>query len=574
MWVILNNNDNEMNGAAVMNNICGKYIREEYDGNGKLTNVWFDVPEDFNFAYDVVDVIASENPSKRAIVFKSLDGEVTTYSFGDLREKSARIANALSAQGIRKGDRVMLILKRRVEYWFAMVALGKMGAVAIPTSDMVSDEDISYRIKDADVKCIICADDDKILLNTDRAVDNVSKEYGIDVLRYVTSGHREGYMDLNGQMDCSGTSFERIQTNVNETMMLYFTSGTTGDPKAVMHNYSYPLSHIITARDWHGVVDDGLHFAVADSGWAKSAWGKIYGQWMCGSAVMVYDYEQFYANEILQILQDCRVDTFCAPPTIYKYILRENIENYDLSNLKQVVTAGEPMPVEVMEKFKERTGLSIRIGFGQTETALITGVLKGEEQHLDCIGKPSPMYDIMIIGEDGKEVPPMETGELVILQNDKKGFPVGIFSGYNNDEQMYNEVWEGGVYHTKDKVYRDGDGNIYFVSRTDDVIKSSGYRIGPVEVENVLMKHPAVFECAVTGYPSETRGSIVKASIVLHKGYEPSSKLKVEIKDFVKLRTAMYKCPRMIEFYDELPKTVSGKISREEIRRRDVAQMK
>lgn len=563
-----------MNGAAVMNNICSKYLREEYDGNGKLTNVWFDVPEDFNFAYDVVDVIASENPSKRAIVFKSLDGKVTTYSFGDLREKSARIANALSAQGIRKGDRVMLILKRRVEYWFAMVALGKMGAVAIPTSDMVSHDDISYRIKDADVKCIICADDDKILLNTDRAVENVSKEYGIDVLRYVTSGRREGYMDLNGQMDRAEASFERIQTNVNETMMLYFTSGTTGDPKAVMHNYSYPLSHIITARDWHGVVDDGLHFAVADSGWAKSAWGKIYGQWMCGSAVMVYDYEQFYANEILQILQDCRVDTFCAPPTIYKYILRENIENYDLSNLKQAVTAGEPMPVEVMKKFKERTGLSIRIGFGQTETALITGVLKGEEQHLDCIGKPSPMYDIMIIGEDGKEVPPMETGELVILQNDKKGFPVGIFSGYNNDEQMYNEVWEGGVYHTKDKVYRDGDGNIYFVSRTDDVIKSSGYRIGPVEVENVLMKHPAVFECAVTGYPSETRGSIVKASIVLHKGYEPSSKLKVEIKDFVKSRTAMYKCPRMIEFYDELPKTVSGKISREEIRRRDVAQMK
>lgn len=562
-----------MNGAAVMDNICGKYIREEHDGNGKLTNVWFDVPEDFNFAYDVVDVIASENPSKRAIVFKSLDGKVTTYSFGDLREKSARIANALSAQGIKKGDRVMLILKRRVEYWFAMVALSKMGAVAIPTSDMVSHDDISYRIKDADVKCIICADDDKVLLNTDRAVENVSKEYGIDVLRYVTSGHREGYMDLNEQMDCAGASFERIQTNVNETMMLYFTSGTTGEPKAVMHNYSYPLSHIITARDWHGVVDGGLHFAVADSGWAKSAWGKIYGQWMCGSAVMVYDYEQFYANEILQILQDCRVDTFCAPPTIYKYILRENIENYDLSNLKQAVTAGEPMPVEVMKNFKERTGLSIRIGFGQTETALITGVLKGEKQHLDCIGKPSPMYDIMIVGEDGKEVPPMETGELVILQNDKKGFPVGIFSGYNNDEQMYNEVWEGGVYHTKDKVYRDGDGNIYFVSRTDDVIKSSGYRIGPVEVENVLMKHPAVFECAVTGYPSETRGSIVKASIVLNKGYEPSSKLKVEIKDFVKSRTAMYKCPRMIEFYDELPKTVSGKISREEIRRRDVAQI-
>ena len=562
-----------MNGAGQMNDICRKYMIEEFDDEGKLKNVWFEVPEDFNFAYDIVDVIAENDPSKRAIVFKSLEGKVTTYTFGDLSERSSRIAALLCGKGIKKGDRVMLIMKRRVEYWFVMTALHKLGAVAIPTSDMVSDEDITYRIKDADVKCVICADDEKILSNVDRASEIISEKYGINILKFVTLGNREGYYDLGKETECAPAAFERIKTNVNDTMMLYFTSGTTGEPKAVMHNYSYPLSHIITARDWHGVVDGGLHFAVADSGWAKSAWGKMYGQWICGSAVMVYDYEQFYANEILQILQDCRVDTFCAPPTIYKYLLRENLEDYNLSNLKQVVTAGEPMPVEVMEKFRQRTGLSIRIGFGQTETALITGVLCGEEQRLDCIGKPSPMYDVKIVDDDGNETKPLETGELVIVRSGGKGYPVGIFSGYNNDSEMYDEVCEGGVYHTKDKVYRDEDGNIYFVSRTDDVIKSSGYRIGPVEVENVLMKHPAVFECAVTGYPSETRGSIVKASIVLHKGYEPSPRLKVEIKDFVKSRTAMYKCPRMIEFYDSLPKTVSGKISREKIRRKDMESM-
>jgi len=292
---------------------------------------------------------------------------------------------------------------------------------------------------------------------------------------------------------------------------------------------------------------------------------------------MVYDYDQFYANEILEILDKCKVDTFCAPPTIYKYILRENIESYDLSNLKEVVTAGEPMPIEVMEKFREKTGLSIRIGFGQTETALITAVFKGEKQYKDSIGRPSPMYNVRIVDENGNDVKDGETGELIIdnknMQPDSEGKCVGIFSGYYKDEETYKEVWEGGVYHTKDKVYKDEMGNIYFVSRTDDVIKSSGYRIGPVEVENILMKHPAVFECAVTGYPSETRGSIVKASIVLHKEYEPSAKLKVEIKDFVKKHTAMYKCPRIIEFYDDLPKTATGKISRELIRRQDMASV-
>jgi len=560
-----------------MNVIYKKYINEEYDECGKVKNISFIVDDNFNFAYDVVDETAAYNPEKRAIVYKSFEGEISEYSFFDVSKKSSQIANFLIKMGIKKGDKIMLIMKRRVEYWFAITAICKIGAVAIPTSNMVSDEDITYRVKEADIKCIICANDDNIINSVSKSVDEVKHSYGKDVLRIVSDGEYEGYYTLSDIVKGEADTFERIETNVNDTMLLYFTSGTTGEPKAVMHNYSYPLCHIITARDWHGVVDNGLHFAVADSGWAKSAWGKMYGQWLCGSAVMVYDYDQFYANEILEILDKCKVDTFCAPPTIYKYILRENIESYDLSNLKEVVTAGEPMPIEVMEKFREKTGLSIRIGFGQTETALITAVFKGEKQYKDSIGRPSPMYNVRIVDENGNDVKDGETGELIIdnknMQPDSEGKCVGIFSGYYKDEETYKEVWEGGVYHTKDKVYKDEMGNIYFVSRTDDVIKSSGYRIGPVEVENILMKHPAVFECAVTGYPSETRGSIVKASIVLHKEYEPSAKLKVEIKDFVKKHTAMYKCPRIIEFYDDLPKTATGKISRELIRRQDMASV-
>lgn len=554
-----------------MTDICEKYVRDEYSADGKLERVWFDLPDNFNFGYDVVDHIAKKEPQKRAIVFKSLKGDVTEYSFEDVSKKSSRIANMLMEQGIKRGDKVMLILKRRVEYWFATVALHKLGAVSIPTSNMVSHTDISYRIKEADIKCIICADDDHICGCVDKAIEAVKDTH--PVIKYITKGDREGYFDLNKEMEKASDVFARQDTKISDIMLLYFTSGTTGEPKAVLHDFGYPLSHIVTARNWHGVMDNGLHFAIADSGWAKSAWGKIYGQWMCGSAVMVYDYEQFYANEILGIIENCKVNTFCAPPTIYKYLLREEIENYNLSSLKQATTAGEPMPIEIMKQFKERTGIQIRIGFGQTETAMITGILTGEEQHLDCIGKPSPMYRTRVIDEDGNEVKAGEPGELVILPHDGKGYPVGVFVGYFKDEKMYANVWRNGVYHTNDKVYYDENGDIYFVGRTDDVIKSSGYRIGPVEVENIIMKHPAVFECAVTGYPSETRGNIVKASIVLHKGYSPDKKLKVEIQDFVKERTAMYKYPRKVEFYDELPKTVSGKISREQIRRKDLEEI-
>lgn len=550
-----------------MKDIYEKYIIEN---NNKVT---FNVLENFNFAYDVIDEIAAQDSNKRALVYKSCSGDLKEFSFGDISRFSNKAANALRNRGIGHGDKVMLIMKRRYQFWYVMMALHKLGAVGIPTSHMVSDKDISYRLKNADVKAVICAGDDYICGCVDIALGD-DQPYNTDVIKYVVAdSEREGYFNLDDEIDAASEVFERQKTCVTDTMLLYFTSGTTGEPKAVIHNYSYPLSHILTARDWHGVVDGGLHFTIADSGWAKSAWGKMYGQWFCGCAVMVYDYDQFFANEILEIMQDCKVTSFCAPPTVYKYMLREDIENYDLSSVQQVVTAGEAMPIAIDRKFKEKTGLQIRCGFGQTETALLIAVMKGDKQREDTIGKASPMYDVHIVDDDCKEVKPGEIGEIVIYPDNNENIPVGIFDGYLNDNELYKKIWENGIYHTKDKAYCDEDGYFYFVSRSDDVIKSSGYRIGPSEVENVIMHHPAVFECAVTGYPSPTRGNIVKATIVLHEGFEPTNKLKVEIQDFVRDRTAMYKYPRMVEFIDDLPKTISGKIQREVIRQRDLDKL-
>lgn len=557
-----------------MSNIYDNYITEEFDEKNRLKKVSFNVPDNFNFAYDVIDKYAAQDANKRALVYKSCAGDIREFTYGDISKYSNRAANALKKRGIGRGDKVMLIMKRRYQFWYVVMALHKLGAVGIPTSHMVSDEDIAYRLENADVKAVICAGDDYICGCVDKALSN-ERSYNTDILKYtVAESGRNGYINLDDEINKASDVFERQQTTVTDTMLLYFTSGTTGEPKAVVHNFSYPLGHILTARDWHGVKDGGLHFTIADSGWAKSAWGKMYGQWICGCAVMVYDYEQFYANEILEIIQECKVTSFCAPPTIYKYMLREDIHKYNLSSLEQVVTAGEPMPVAIVRKFKEITGLQIRCGFGQTETSLQIAVMKYDEQREDTIGKASPMYDIHIVDDQGNDVKPGEIGEIVICPGNKSDVPVGIFSGYLNDDELYKEIWKNGLYHTKDKAYCDEDGYFYFVSRTDDVIKSSGYRIGPSEVENVIMHHPAVFECAVTGYPSATRGNIVKATIVLHDGYEPSSKLKSEIQDFVRERTAMYKYPRMVEFTDELPKTISGKIKREEIRQRDLEKAK
>ncbi len=546
-----------------------KYFKEKLDEQQKLQAVDICYDKNFNFAYDVLDVIAKESPDKKALVYKSCQGDITEFTFEQISQQSNKMANVLKNDGIGRGDAVMLIMKRRFEFWFAMMALHKLGAVAIPTSHMVSGEDIKERIIRADIKAIICVSDGEI----DKCISQAQSGLDKSIIKYVVGEKRDGYTYIADLMENASDRFDRVETSVHDDMLYYFTSGTSGEPKAVIHDFSYPIAHIMTAKNWHGVIDGGLHFTIADSGWAKSAWGKLYGQWFCECGVMVYDYNQFYANEILQILQDQQVTSFCAPPTIYKYLVREDIKAYDLSHLTKAVTAGEPMPTDVAEKFYFATGLRIREGFGQTETTLLAFTMVGEEQCEGSIGKPSPLYHMKIVDEDNQEVPQGETGEVVLLPEKPGEIPIGVFKGYLGDEELYKEVWEGGVYHTKDRAYQDENGHYFFVGRNDDVIKSSGYRIGPSEVEDILMKHPAVFECAVTGYPSVTRGSIVKATIILNKGFEPSSKLKTELQDFVKENTAIYKYPRKIEFVEELPRTVTGKISRKKIREMDLEKI-
>ncbi len=554
------------------------YYKEVVDENGQVMNVMFKYEDNFNFAYDVVDRYAHLEPFKLALVHKSTDGEVCKFTFSELKKLTDKAANMLKKLGIGRGDSVMLLLKRRYEFWISIIALHKLGAVAIPTSHMVSDKDIEERLVLSGAKAVICVNSDDICLKVSKAISGLQ-----DVTQIVVGKKYGKALSFDELMAESSDVFERVKTRVNDDMLYYFTSGTNGAPKAVIHDFSYPLAHIYTAKNWHGAVDNGLHLTVADSGWAKSAWGKLYGQWLVGCAVMVYDYEQFYAWDILELLQEQKITSFCAPPTIYKYLVLEDLSKYDLSALKQTTTAGEPMPVEVSKKFKEKTGLTVREGFGQTETALQICTPLGCEQVTGSIGKASPLYDIRIVDENGHEVPAGDEGEIVIVNNSKlemdgntsvksykyRNLPLGIFKGYLGDESLYKEVWDNGIYHTKDRAMKDRNGNFFFLGRNDDVIKSSGYRIGPSEVEDVIMMHPAVFECAVTGYPSKNRGTLVKASIILNCEYHESEELKKNIQDFVRERVALYKYPRKICFEKELPRTSNGKISRAQIRMKD-----
>ena len=549
----------------VMSQIYTKFFKEIYDEQGTLKSIDVTYGEHFNFAYDVLDEIAKKSPDKRALVHKSLHGTVREFTFQELSILSNQMAGVLKKNGIGRGNAVMLILKRHYEFWIAMMALHKLGAVAVPTSHMVAGEDIRDRIARADIKAVICVESDEVCQCVEWAEAHAENK----ITKYIAGGKREGYLDIVEMMKEEPEKFERVETSAHDDMLYYFTSGTVGEPKAVIHDYTYPLAHIMTAKNWHGVIDGGLHFTVSDSGWAKCAWGKLYGQWLCECAIMVYDYDKFYANELLTILQDQKVTSFCAPPTIYKYLVREKIADYDLSSLATALTAGEPMPTEVVAKFYDATGLEIREGFGQTETTVLLCTMVGEKQQKGSIGKPSPQYHLMIVDEDNREVPIGETGEIVLVPKAQGEIPIGVFKGYLGDEDLYKDVWDGGVYHTKDRAYCDEEGYYYFVGRSDDVIKSSGYRIGPSEVEDILMKHPAVFECAVTGYPSASRGAVVKASIILNQGFCPDHHLKTQLQDFVKENTAIYKYPRRIEFVEELPRTVTGKISRKKIREKD-----
>jgi acetyl-CoA synthetase len=481
-----------------------------------------------------------------------------------MKHFSDKAANFFSSVGIRKGDPVMLILKRRYEYWFCTLALNKIGAITIPATHLLSTKDIVYRNNAADIKMIVCVQDPDVVHHVEEA------EASSPTLQHkaLIGRSREGWLNLTEEMEKSPEGFDRKSigehTTINDTMLLYFTSGTTGMPKMVNHNFAYPLGHILTAKYWQNVQDNGLHFTVADTGWAKSAWGKIYGQWLSGCAVMTYDYDKFVPKHLMKIIEKYHVTSFCAPPTIYRFLIKEDLRQYDLKHLKYCVVAGEPLNPEVYKQFFETTGIRLMEGYGQTECTVAVATYSWMDPKPGSMGKPSPGYDIDLIDLDGKVCEVGEIGQIVIYTTKRK--PVGMFDGYFRDEELTKKVWQNGIYYTGDTAWRDEDGYFWFVGRADDIIKSSGYRIGPFEVESALLEHPAVLECAITAVPDSERGQIVKATVVLSKDFQPNDKLARELQAHVKKVTAPYKYPRIVEFVTELPKTISGKIRRVQIR--------
>ncbi len=534
-------------------------------------NFTINVPDNFNFAYDVVDVYATQQPQKQALVWCDDNGNEAVFNFRDLQYYSNKTANVFAKYGIKKGDNVMLILKSRYEFWFCLLALHRIGAVAVPATHMLTKKDIVYRVELADIKAVVCARDDYVL----GEIDAAHKECG-SILKHimVLGAERKGWINFNTELEAASENFNRPTgeeaTTNSDISIIYFSSGTTGLPKMVQHDFAYPLAHIITAKYWQNVTDGGLHYTVADSGWAKCIWGKIYGQWIAGSAVFVYDYDRFSADKMLENTARYNVTTFCAPPTIYRFLIREDLSKYDFSKLKYCVVAGEPLNPEVYEQFLELTGLKLMEGFGQTETVVSVATYPWMEPKPGSMGKPSPLYDIELLNAQGNACEVGEEGELCIDTSFSN--PPGIFAGYRLEPERTADVWHDGYYHTGDMAWKDEDGYFWFVGRADDIIKTSGYRVGPFEVESALIEHPAVLECAITGVPDPIRGQVIKATIVLTKNYTASEELKKELQEHVKKVTAPYKYPRIVEFVSELPKTISGKIRRVEIRDKDKEQ--
>lgn len=544
-----------------------RYVTEGYDKNGILNRFDIHCPDNFNFAYDVIDEIAKLEPNRRAMVWTDIYGAERTFTFSDMAEASNRVANMLYKKGIRRGDKVMLILKRHYEFWFTILALQKIGAVTIPATNLLTTKDVVYRVQAAEIKGIVCTATCDISEYVDEAEEKLGYKLPVKIL---ARGERAGWDSFDTLFAGSSSVWERQETNVNDDMLLYFTSGTTGNPKMVVHSHYYAVYHITTAHNWHCVDPDGLHLTVAETGWAKAAWGKIFGQWFMAAGLFVYDFDKFVPHDLLAMIKKYKLTTFCAPPTIFRFLIKEGMDAESLSSLKYVTTAGEALNDEVFNRFKEVTGLSIMEGFGQTESALMIGNLRGTTPKPGAMGKPMPLYNIDIVDEDANSVPTGTVGEIVV-RPPADGKPTGVFKGYYLDEARTAAAWENGVYHTGDTAYCDEDGYFWYVGRTDDVIKASGYRIGPFEVESVLMEHPAVLEVAVTGAPDPVRGQVVKATIVLTSQYQPSDELKKELQNYVKKTTAPYKYPRIIEFVPELPKTISGKIRRAAIRNHDNA---
>ena len=529
------------------------------DENGALKKIDIHYNDNFNFAYDVVDEIARENPEKRAIVWCNANDEERIFTFSDVMKESNRYANALSSLGIRKGDYVMLCLKKHYEYWFVSTALHKLGAVMVPVTHMLRVDDFKYRFTTADIKAVVTTEENDVPARIREALSEAGKEAVLMSIREDV----DGFINLSKLKEASSDEMERVETNVKDSMMMYFTSGTTGYPKGVIHDFSYPLAHIVTAKYWQRAEDDGLHFTVAETGWAKASWGKMYGQWLVGSAVMVYDFDNFDPKMLTQVINKYKVTSFCAPPTVYRYLVKKGAPA--MPSLKHAATAGEYLNPEIFKKFYEKTGLYLNEGYGQTETTLLSANYKGIKNKEGSMGVASPLYNLLLIDKEGNEVEPGEIGEIVIVpENGEK--PIGVFSAYLNDPELYENAWQGGVYHTGDSAWKDEDGYFWFHGRFDDIIKSGGFRIGPFEIENILIKHEAVLECSVVGIPDALRGQAIKAFIVLSHGYEPSQELEKEIKEFTNSKLAEYKWIRYIEFTDELPKTISGKIRKKALK--------
>ncbi len=541
--------------------VSSKFVECTEAENGALQKIEFKNEDKFNFAFDIVDEIAKKAPEKLAMLHIDKHKVERRFTFNDMKRASNQCANYFKSLGIKKGDRVMLVLKRHYQFWYAILALHKLGAVAIPATNLLQEHDFDYRFNAAEVSAIVCTADGDVAHQVDLA-EPASPTLKTKIL---VGGEREGWHNFDEEFPLFSAHFYRTEDTAcgNDLMLMFFTSGTTGYPKIAAHNYKYALGHYVTAKYWHGVDENGLHFTISETGWGKALWGKLYGQWLCEGAVFTYDFDRFDAADILPMFAKYHITTFCAPPTMLRMMIKQDISQYDLSSIKHMTTAGEALNPEVYRQFEKATGLQIMEGFGQTELTLMIANLMGNSHKLGSMGKPTPAYDVDILDPEGNPVPDGETGEIVVKTSDK--VPCGLFAGYYKNQEKTDEVWHDGYYHTGDTAWRDEDGFYWYVGRVDDVIKSSGYRIGPFEIESVIMELPYVLECGVSAAPDEVRGQVVKASIVLVKGTEPTEELKKEIQDYVKHHTAPYKYPRIVVFKDELPKTISGKIQRNKL---------
>ena len=545
--------------------VADDFIDFTLDEKGVFSGIKFKNDDKFNFAFDCVDAIARKTPDKTAMMWVSNDKKDHAFTFNDMKKYSAKTANYFESLGIKRGDTVMLVLKRHYQFWFCMLALHKIGAIAIPATNQLVEHDFEYRYKAANVKAIVCTNDGDVSAEAEKAAAAFP-----DMLKILVGGKKDGWYDFNEEMERFSSSYKRKEDSPcgNDPMLMLFTSGTTGYPRIATHSYKYALGHYPTAKFWHNVNPDGLHFTISDTGWGKALWGKLYGQWLCEAGVFTYDFDRFHPDDILPLFKKYNITTFCAPPTMYRFFIKEDLSKYDLSSIQYATTAGEALNPEVYNQFYKATGLKIMEGFGQTETTLSIANFVGTTPKIGSMGRPSPLYDVVILDPDGKVCKAGDTGEICIRTSEN--VPCGLFIGYYLDDEKTKDVWYDGYYHTGDQATMDEDGYLWYVGRIDDVIKSSGYRIGPFEIESVIMELPYVLECAITAVPDEVRGQIVKATIVLTKGTVGTDELKKEIQEYVKTHTAPYKYPRIVDFVDELPKTISGKVRRVEIRNKDM----